>query len=56
MYPGSASASAGGSSGAANSAQQAQAFTQHRQAQENQQRFNEHEAEMALQDYLRGSR
>jgi chromodomain-helicase-DNA-binding protein 4 len=56
MYPGSASAEAGGSNGPAVSAQQAQAFAQHRQAQDMQKRFNEHEAERALQEFLKGSR
>jgi chromodomain-helicase-DNA-binding protein 4 len=56
MYSGSGSASASDSSRPAISAQQAQAIAQHRQAQDNQKRFSEHEAERALQEYLKGSR
>jgi chromodomain-helicase-DNA-binding protein 4 len=56
MYPNSGSASASGSSGPSISAQQAQAIAQHRQAQDNQKRFNEHEAERALQEFLKGPR
>jgi chromodomain-helicase-DNA-binding protein 4 len=56
MHSGTESASASSSSGPAISAQQAQAIAQHRQAQDNQKRFSEHEAERALQEFLKGSR